>query len=196
MKSKILILSLIATIIGLTICYDLLLTPKEYEQEAYSSTMVSKLHPERWQLIPNVSFSTIQGENLSFKDFEGKVVLLNFWATWCPTCINDFPGMLQLAEKFREQLVIVAISNDDEKAAIDDFMKLYESKFKQRFERPYLFISWDKDKNITSNIFNTVRFPETIVISKDSKMVKKLIGEVKWDSKEIELLIQQLVMME
>lgn len=195
MKQKIWIIVALIGISVVGVCYDLIVPPKKYEKivgEKKKNTALD-LDPSLWQSVPDVTLRTLDGGVLTFADLRGKVVLLNFWATWCPTCIKDFPGMKKVIDEFNGEVVVVALSNDDDKEAIVKFLKLYEDKYGQELASKYLTICWDEDRKITNNVFNTARFPETIVISKDSKMAQKLIGEVEWDSPEIQSLLAKLL---
>lgn len=73
------------------------------------------IRPGRAQLAKAFEVPTLEGGKLALADFRGRVVLLNFWATWCGPCKEEMPAMERLHRKFRQQgLVVLAVSNDSE----------------------------------------------------------------------------------
>ena len=75
---------------------------------------------------PDFSLKTLQGDRCTLSDLRGKVVLVNFWATWCPPCRAELPDLIQMQEKYRQQgLVIVGVSFDEKDAVVQKF---YEDK--------------------------------------------------------------------
>jgi thiol-disulfide isomerase/thioredoxin len=71
---------------------------------------------------PDFSLKTVQGDRCASSDLRGKVVLINFWATWCPPCRAELPDLIQLQEKYRQQgLVIVGVSFDEKDAVVQKF---------------------------------------------------------------------------
>ncbi|MFO7785014.1 MAG: TlpA disulfide reductase family protein [Desulfatiglandales bacterium] len=83
---------------------------------------------------PNFTLKDLSGRDVSLVDFEGKVVLVDFWAMWCPPCRKSIPELVSLQEQYREEgLVIIGISLDDPKKADDrsliDFKKLHRINY-------------------------------------------------------------------
>lgn len=76
------------------------------------------------KLAPNFTLKSIDGREVSLKDFKGKVVLINFWATWCPPCREELPLFQEVYEKYKDKgFVILAINTDPEnlKGFIEEF---------------------------------------------------------------------------
>ncbi|MCA9402755.1 MAG: TlpA family protein disulfide reductase [Candidatus Omnitrophica bacterium] len=190
MKAKALMVILVLCVIGGGAAYDMLLRPKPYTRPAAPAPAPDK---EQWQPVPDVRLTTLDGNTVGLTELAGKVVLLNFWATWCPTCIKDFPGMKKTADRYNGDVVIVALSNDEDEQDIERFLLKYKEMYGQDLSADNFIICWDKGRNITSNVFNTARFPETILISRNSRMAHKLIGEVEWESAEVRSVIEGLV---
>src|SRR4249920_43072 len=62
---------------------------------------------------PAVAMRDIDGKSISSTDLRGKVVLVNFWATWCPPCRAEIPDLIKLQDKYRDKLVVLGISEDE-----------------------------------------------------------------------------------
>ena len=115
------------------------------------------------------------GEDLSLKSFAGKIVILNFWASWCDPCIAEFPSLLKLIDKYEGQVILFAISADYEKQDIDNFLKVFKLANKN------VRIAWDKDLNI-AKMFGTYKLPESYIIGRDGKLIRKVSGVDDWST--------------
>jgi cytochrome c biogenesis protein CcmG, thiol:disulfide interchange protein DsbE len=110
-------------------------------------------------------------EHLS--DLKGKVVVLNFWASWCPPCVNETPSMIHL-QKYIESRggVVLGASVDEDADAYAKFLKEHGVNF-PTFRDPTKKISLD---------YGTSIYPETYIIDRHGKIARKIIGEQQWDS--------------
>lgn len=116
--------------------------------------------------------------------FKGKVILLNFWASWCQPCILEFPDMIKLAEEVPD-MEILAVSRDMNKADALNFIDSFpESKGKISF-------FWDPKGEMTS-LFGTEVLPESYLIGKDFKVLKKVVGIEDWDHPNVIKFIKGL----
>ena len=112
---------------------------------------------------------------VSLADFRGKVVLLNFWATWCKPCEEELPSMERLHRSLAgEPFELVAISVDEEVAPEEEFRQRYGLGF------PILL---DPDQE-TARAYQTFRFPETFLIDGEGRVVQRYIGPRTWDAEE------------
>ncbi|MCX8027861.1 MAG: TlpA family protein disulfide reductase [Thermodesulfovibrionales bacterium] len=126
--------------------------------------------------IPTIQMQDIDGKEWNLDNLKGKVVLINFWATWCDTCKMEKPYFIKLIEEMRDKKDVVFLTvlyNDDKQKAIE-YMK------KNNYNFPVLI-----DSMRFANIFGVVGVPETVVLDKKSRYTQKITGPVKWDSKEI-----------
>ena len=135
----------------------------------------------KFEAAPLFSFTTISGETVLSSDLKGKVVLLHFWATWCPPCVSEFPKLLQAGRTFRDDLVIIALSSDKSETDIQKFLKSNSLKP----DNKNIFIALDKNRAITHDLFQTFAYPETIIIDRKGNMVRKIAGDADWTSEEI-----------
>ena len=120
---------------------------------------------------PQFAITSDRGTKLSRTDFGGKLLVLNFWATWCPPCVNELPSLNAMARALAAKgIVVVGISIDqDEKA-----YKAFTQRFKLSFET-----ARDPEANISSE-YGTFKIPETYVITPDGKVVEKFISDRDW----------------
>src|SRR6266446_6508126 len=72
---------------------------------------------------PLLAIQDLSGKITSMDQLKGKVVLLNFWATWCPPCRMEVPELIKLQEQYRDRLQIIGISEDDEADQVHDFVQ-------------------------------------------------------------------------
>jgi peroxiredoxin len=113
--------------------------------------------------------------NVSLHDFRGKVVLLNFWATWCPPCVEEMPSLVQLQHKMNDRVTVLAVSVDVDANGY--------SKFLQKHNINLLTV---RDPDQKSNaLYGTFKFPETYVIDREGRIRRKFIGAVNWNDPEI-----------
>lgn len=120
---------------------------------------------------PGFSVTTDSGRKISTSDFGGKILVVNFWATWCPPCISELPSLNQMAAEVKGSgVVVLGISVDKDKAAYDKFLK----KVKLNFET-----SRDPGADISAE-YGTFKYPETYVINRDGKVLEKFIADQPW----------------
>lgn len=118
----------------------------------------------------------LEGSAVHFAAFRGKVVLLNFWATWCPPCISELPSLNAMAAELKGNgVVVLGVSVDKDQAAYQRFLK----KVKLNFET-----SRDPKADISSE-YGTFKYPETYVINTDGKVLEKFIADQDWMSPAI-----------
>ena len=124
--------------------------------------------------IPPMSIKTITGEPFSFKSIKGKAFLLNFWASWCAPCREEFPDLISAVKWSKGRLALVAISNDSSKKDIMDFLKSIK-KAGVKWRQKDVYILWDKDFKVARQ-FNVAKWPETFIVDPTGRMVKKQAG--------------------
>ncbi len=118
-------------------------------------------------MAPDFSVKADNGMTLTRADFGGKVLVLNFWATWCQPCIRETPELEALHRKMRDQgVVVLGVSIDQKEEKYKAFLK--------RFSVSFLTLR-DASKSL-SDSFGTYRIPETYVIDKEGKVRQKIIG--------------------
>lgn len=135
---------------------------------------------------PEISVTSLaDGAPLKLSALKGKVVLLNFWATWCPPCREEMPSMMKLNSAMAgKPFQMVAVSIDEGgKKDVESFFK--ESGFK-------LPTYFDPDGS-ASKAYGITGVPESFIIDKNGVIVKKVIGGLAWDSAEVTSFLDGLM---
>lgn len=110
----------------------------------------------------------LDGKDVSLSSYKGKVVLLNFWATWCGPCKAEIPGFVELQEKYKDKLTIVGFSVDDEA----DKARTFATEYKMNY--PILLGLGRED---VQDAYGPIwGIPASFVISKDGKVCRKHLG--------------------
>jgi cytochrome c biogenesis protein CcmG/thiol:disulfide interchange protein DsbE len=113
---------------------------------------------------------------VTLRDLHGKVVVLNFWATWCAPCVEEMPSLVQLQQRFKDKgLSVVGVSIDVDGDAYHKFLKDYKIDF---------VTVRDPDQK-TSSLYGSFKWPETYIIDRDGIVRRKFIGPVEWSQPEI-----------
>jgi arsenite methyltransferase len=121
----------------------------------------------------------LNGEPVALADFKGKVVLLNFWASWCGGCVREFPLLKEIDTKYRSQgLAIIGISIDEEAKAFQDAVSKYGLTWPQ--------IRDGKDGQI-AKLFNVRSTPESFILSREGRIAVKGIPAAKMKEAVAEL---------
>lgn len=74
------------------------------------------------KLSPNFTLENLEGEEVSLEDYKGKIIMLNFWATWCPYCVKEMPDMNRLQEE-NDDLVVLAVNIKEEKDKVKEYIE-------------------------------------------------------------------------
>jgi peroxiredoxin len=130
--------------------------------------LASDAKPIAGATAPAWSLKDVDGKTVSSADYKGKVVLLDFWATWCPPCKAEIPGFVAMQKAYGEQgLVVVGVSLDEEGARV-------LKPFMQQFGIIYPVVLGDAK---TAQAFGGVRsIPTTFIISREGKIVGQHVG--------------------
>jgi peroxiredoxin len=131
---------------------------------------------------PDVTFISIDGQKISSHDLRGKVVMVNFWATSCTTCVHEMPQMVETYNKFKSQgLQFVAVAMNYDRP---DYVLNYAQTRKLPFT-----VALDSGGDLAKQFGDVAMTPTTFVIGKDGKILKRYLGEP--DFASLHALLQQ-----
>ncbi len=132
------------------------------------------------------SFEDADGRSVSLADFRGKVVLVNFWATWCGPCIREMPALARLeTELGGDGFEVVAIAIDRQgMPAVERFYK------KHKIEGLPAFVD---TKNAVPRALQVVGLPTTVLLDRRGRQMGRLVGSAEWDSTEAVALIRHFI---
>jgi thiol-disulfide isomerase/thioredoxin len=86
--------------------------------------------------LPDATYATLDGPPVSVSDFVGQVVVVNVWATWCPPCIVETPGFVDLQQEFDGDVVFLGVSQDTDMEAVRSFVDRYDIPYRMLVGRP------------------------------------------------------------
>ena len=143
---------------------------------AFFAGCYSGNHPAR--IGSNAPDFTVQDSDhtITLSQFRGQVVVLNFWATWCPPCIEETPSLVRMQALLKSRgVTVLAVSIDADDAAYHKFLKDYSVNM----------VTVRDEARKASNLYGTFGWPETYVIDRNGVIRRKFIGPVEWTSPEI-----------
>lgn len=151
------------------------------------------LHVKAPRMIPDekqVEISDLEynwvlawGENepFYFSDVRDNVVLLNYWATWCPPCVAEMPELQSLYQKYGDRVAFMLVTNEKPEV-VEAFMN------KNQYLMPVFYLASEPPSPLAVSAY-----PTTYIISKDGRVVSKKTGAANWDSKATEKILEELL---
>jgi len=150
----------------------------ELARKAGMEAYPTALRAPHWRL-PNSS-----GEQRGPDDYKGRVVLLNFWASWCPPCRDEFPSLERLQQKLgSKDFTVLAVSVSDSAEGVARFLQ---------GRTPLFDILLDDDGKV-STAFRARGVPVTYLLDRQGRLLAGKTGPQHWDSPEMEALIRQAI---
>ena len=120
---------------------------------------------------------------VTLSSFRGKTVVLNFWATWCPPCVEEMPSLVQMQQRLKDKnVVVIAVSVDVDGDAYHKFLKDYHVD---------LLTVRDPDHK-SAELYGTFKYPETYIIDASGIVRRKFLGAVDWNQAEITSFLTKL----
>ena len=126
--------------------------------------------------VPDITVMSLKNEPLKLSGLKGKVVLLNFWATWCPPCRDEMPSMMKLNSAMAgKPFQMVAVSIDE--GGVPEIESFFKSS-------GYSLPTYTDQGGTVQKTYGVTGVPESFVIDKKGILVKKVIGPLAWDAPE------------
>uniref|UniRef100_UPI0033426AE7 TlpA disulfide reductase family protein n=1 Tax=Herminiimonas fonticola TaxID=303380 RepID=UPI0033426AE7 len=132
--------------------------------------VVGYLSVSKKEAIPDVTFVNLQGKKITSQDLRGKVVMINFWATSCTTCVKEMPEMVETYKKYNAQgleFIAVAMAYDPPN---------YVLNFVETRKLPFT-VALDTQGELAKSFGNIQLTPTTLVVDKNGHVIKKYVGE-------------------
>jgi thiol-disulfide isomerase/thioredoxin len=135
---------------------------------------------------PDFTLENMDGEKISLNDFHGQVVMLNFWATWCPPCRREIPSMESIYQDLgKDGFVVLAVNEFED----PDHVFAYTGQLSVDPTFPVLF---DRDSSV-SQLYGVKGLPTTVLIDKQGKMVYRAVGGRDFDHAEVRDIVRSLL---
>jgi thiol-disulfide isomerase/thioredoxin len=119
---------------------------------------------------------------VSLHDYKGRVVVLNFWASWCAPCLEELPSLLQMQRDLGDHVTVLAVATDDDLARYKRFMQGH----------PMNVITVVDSAQKSSSEYGTTGWPETYIIDRKGIIRRKFIGPVEWTNPAIVAYLEKL----
>ena len=133
--------------------------------------------PREGSPAPSLKAKTLDGDRLSLADLRGKVVLVNFWATWCPPCVAEMPSLERLHRTLSpEGLAVVTVSTDEDQAELRKFVAQHGLT---------LPVLMDPGGRVAGGDSRTTPYPETFLLDRQGRILRHVVGPAEWDSPEM-----------
>jgi thiol-disulfide isomerase/thioredoxin len=114
--------------------------------------------------FPNLSFTSLKGDQVNLADYKGKVVLIDFWATWCGPCIRAMPGLIETYKEYHEKgFEIIGISLDRDKSQLESYLKTNSITWQQYYDGLY----WN---NKLARRFSINAIPHAVIVDKSGQV--------------------------
>lgn len=155
------------------------------EKDFWADMGVARIGGGKPVPAPDFTLTTSDGKRVSLKDFRGKAVFLNFWATWCLPCTFEMPSMESLHRRFKDKgLVVVAVNFEESAKKVGSFIK----------KKGYTFlVLLDTDGSVANESYKAIGFPTTYLIDRRGLAIGKAEGAREWDSKESLRLMEEIL---
>jgi thiol-disulfide isomerase/thioredoxin len=142
------------------------------------------LKPWRGGPTPALSLSDAEGKTVGLRDLRGKVVVINFWATWCEPCRDEMPSLARLQRQMAgKPVVVLAVNMGESESKVADFLGRFNIDLKVLF---------DRDMRAASR-WKVRALPATFVVGPDGRIRYSLLGQAEWDSPPVVAAIRALL---
>lgn len=128
-----------------------------------------------WNLVDS------SGKIVNFQEMEGEIVLINFWATWCPPCIAEMPNLNELYKDYKDKITFVFVASDNVKN-VNSYLE------KNQYDLPVYYAS----ENAPTELYSK-SIPATFLLDDYGKIVMKKIGSSDWNSTNVRNQIDELL---
>ena len=143
------------------------------------------LNEDKQERLSDLDYNWIlawgKNEPYYFSNLRDKVVIVNFWATWCPPCVAEMPELQSLYQKYGDRVAFVMVTNEKQEV-VEAFME------KNQYLMPVFYLATNPPE-----IFAFRGYPTTFIISREGRIVSKKTGAANWDSKATAKILDELL---
>lgn len=134
-----------------------------------------KIDSYQWKLV------SLNGEVLELESLKGEVVLINYWATWCPPCVAEMSSLQALFDQYGQKVKFVFVTNDDKKR-VNEFL------LKNKYTFPVYYQLTQAPEQLRSS-----SLPTTLLIDKEGRIAVDKAGAADWDNQKVKTLLDDLL---
>ena len=127
--------------------------------------------------VPELTMTTLDGKTITSKDLAGKVVIYNFWATWCVPCRTEIPDLIKLQTQYKDHLVIIGVLSEDEPGP-------NVSRFASDYKMNYAIVP--ETPELTAAFTGIYALPTTFMVAPDGRIMQKHVGQIRPAQIELE----------
>lgn len=151
-------------------------------KDPYLTEQIYRIEPE--VLSPKFTLENLNGESKSLEDYKGKVLFINFWASWCGPCVHEMPSIASLNDYYKNdnEVEILLINLGEDKATVESFME------KEGYNIETLLDTGNK----VGGLFGIRSIPTTIIINKKGFIVGTKTGAHQWDREGVKNILDSL----
>jgi cytochrome c biogenesis protein CcmG, thiol:disulfide interchange protein DsbE len=122
-------------------------------------------------------------EDVTLSKLHGQIVVLNFWATWCPPCVEEMPSLVEMQRRMKDKgVTVLAVSIDEDESAYHKFVK----------DHGVNLLTVRDPQQKTPNLYGTHGWPETYIIDRQGVVRRKFIGAVDWTDPEVTTFLSKM----
>ncbi|KAF0205269.1 MAG: peroxiredoxin [bacterium] len=142
----------------------LAITAISWKPESTEAKLTTKTNSTAKKTPPDFSVTSLTGENISLNKLKGKVVLLDFWATWCGPCRQEMPAVKKIWDKYKNNnFTIIGISLDMDREPLDNYLKTKDITWPQYYDG----LGW---KNKVARLYGVTGIPFTLLLDKNGEV--------------------------
>jgi peroxiredoxin len=179
----------------LPIALSVMLVSSTHAEPTLSPPAVATGDSITGRAAPDFSLKTLRGDQCALSDLRGKVVLVNFWAMWCPPCRAELPDLIQMQERYRQQgLVIVGVSFDEKDAPVQKFSEDKKinypvARVTPDFSQSYgALLGLSNSELVRPDGIINATLPSTILISRSGQIGFAHVGSLETSELEKEVI--------
>lgn len=176
---------MVTSLVFVTLCLILWIPIKDKINPEKLPTPVDNLNRLENEGASDFELPDLDGKTVRFSQFKDKIVILNFWATWCAPCVTEFPSMVRMASVLKKDVVLVAVAADERKEDVTAFIDSFKGY------APNIIHLYDPSFKVAES-FGTDKLPETYIFKPGQKLARKVASSIDWNTEEVISFLQSL----